>query len=539
MIFSFFRRKKSGSKTELIINAEMLETRIALVRNGKLEDFKIEYRTEDRIVGSIYKGIVQNLEDGLQAAFVDIGLKKNAFIHYWDMFPEDVTRLEALEFPHSSNSAKPPPMNKRHQYTKEEISRFYPVNSEIIVQVSKAGIGTKGPRVTASISIPSRYFVLMPGSKLRGISRKIEDEKERKRLKKLMSRLPVPEGCGLILRTAGADVKGSQLVRDMRSLLEIWRTIQDGIRNKRPPACLYKEPDLIERTIRDIVTEDIDGIVVDNLEEYERIKDILSKISRRCKGRLKHYDGVKPIFEHYDIERQIENAFKRKVPLKSGGYLVFDETEAMITIDVNTGQHKGAANQEETILQVNLEAVEEIARHLKLRNIGGLIVVDFIDMRQRKNRNQVYQAMKDALRNDKAKSNILPISQLGLMEMTRQRTDESVESSLYTDCPYCDGTGSVKSALTMSIEIQRQLQVILRKLSASGNTPPPPLRITVHPSVLNRLKEEDEELLVRLQERFRGQLTFRADPSVHMEDISIVNATTNEVLYSTYSNVKQ
>jgi ribonuclease G len=538
MMFSFFRRKKSGSRTELIINAEMLERRVALTRGGKLDDFKVEYRTEERIVGSVYKGVIQNLEDGLQAAFVDIGLKKNAFIHYWDMFPEDVTRLEALEFPSSSSKVKPPPISKRHQYTKEEISRFYPVNSEIIVQVSKGPIGTKGPRVTASISIPSRYFVLMPGSKLRGISRKIEEEKERRQLKKIMSRLPVPEGCGLILRTAGADVRGSQLVRDMRSLLEVWRVIQDGIRNKRPPACLYKEPDLIERTIRDVVTEDIDGIVIDNIEEYERVKNILSRISRRYKGKLKHYDGVKPIFEHYDIESQIENAFKRKVLLKSGGYLIFDETEAMITIDVNTGQHKGAASQEETILQVNLEAVEEITRHLKLRNIGGLIVVDFIDMRQRKNRNHVYQAMKDALRNDKARSNILPISQLGLMEMTRQRTDESMESSIYTDCPYCKGTGSVKSALTMSIEIQRQLQVILRKLSASGNVPPPPLRITVHPSLLNRLREEDEELLIRLQERFHGQLTFRADPSVHMEDMSIINVNTNDVLYATYNNVK-
>ncbi|MBU4201350.1 MAG: Rne/Rng family ribonuclease [Verrucomicrobia bacterium] len=520
-----FRRKKDENRKEIIINVESLETRVAIRENGELEDFKVELPSEERIVGGVYKGKVQNLEDGLQAAFVDIGMRKNAFIHYWDMFPEDLSRLEALEGEHIRS------VSRRRQFTREEIGRHFPVGSDIVVQISKGPIGTKGPRATASLSVPSRYFVLMPGSKLRGISRKIEDEPERKRLKKILSRLPVPEGCGLILRTAGAGASGSNFVRDIRSLLDTWDVIQQGIRDKQAPCCLYQEPDLVERTVRDSVTEDIDSIIIDAPAEYERIKDILAKISRRVRSRVKLYDGAKPIFEHYDVDRHLENAFRRKVMLKSGGCIVFDETEAMIAVDVNTGQHKGASSQDEAILHVNTEAVHEIARHLRLRNIGGLIVIDLIDMRHKKHRNMVYQALKDALKMDKARTNILPISSLGLLEMTRQRVDESLEATMYVDCPYCSGRGCVKSPLNMSVQIQRRLLAIMRshqQETRDGLS----LRITVNPTILNRLREEDEGLLLKMQEQFKGRLTFRADPAQHVEVISIVNADTGADLYS-------
>jgi len=520
-----FRKRKSLNRKEIIISVEKLEIRVATLANGMLEDFKIEHPTEERIVGSIFKGKVQNLEDGLQAAFIDIGMKKNAFLHYWDMFPEDVARLEAMEGGEARSHSR------RRNYTREEVAKHYPIGSEIIVQINKGPIGTKGPRVTANLSIPSRFFVLMPGSSLRGISRKIEDEKERKRLKKILQRLPVPNGCGLIIRTAGVGVAGSSFVRDMRSLLTTWQAIQNAAASKPAPACLYEEPDLVERIVRDSVTEEIDSIIIDSLEEYERIKNILAAISRRARGIVKHYDGVRSVFEHYGVEQQLEEAFRRKVVLKSGGYIIFDETEALIAVDVNTGQHKGSSSQDETILQVNTEAVQEIARHLRLRNLGGLIVIDLIDMRHKRHRNTVYHTLKEALKKDKARTHILPISQLGLLEMTRQRVDESIESTMYMDCPYCNGRGSVKSSFNMSVEIQRRILAIMRQYQRKDKAQLA-LRITVNPAILNRLREEDEELLLKMQEQFNGQLSFRPDPNCHMEEIVIVNAETGEELFN-------
>ncbi|MCA1808884.1 MAG: Rne/Rng family ribonuclease, partial [Lentisphaerae bacterium] len=370
-----FRRRKNVKKKEMIISVESLESRVAVLDNGQLEEYKIEHPAETRIVGSIFKGVVQNLEDGLQAAFIDIGMKKNAFIHYWDMFPEDITRLAAAEGEEQGRT-----ITRRRQFTREEISRHFPVGSEILVQISKGSIGTKGPRATASLSIPSRYFVLMPGSKLRGISKKIEDEKERRRLKKILVRLPIPDDCGLIIRTAGADVSSTGFVRDIRGLLATWEGIGAAMEAKRAPTVLYREPDLVERMVRDSVTDEIDSIVIDSQADYDRVRDILARISRRMRGRIKLYNGSRPIFEHYAVDRLLEDAFRRKVQLKSGGCLVFDETEALIAVDVNTGQHKGASSQDETILQVNTEAVQEIARQLRLRNIGGLVVMDLIDM---------------------------------------------------------------------------------------------------------------------------------------------------------------
>lgn len=520
-----FRRRKNLNRKEIIISVEGLEIRAATMENGILEDFKVEHPTEERIVGGIYKGLVQNLEDGLQAAFIDIGMKKNAFIHYWDMFPEDIARLEAMDGGDSRG-----PQRRRH-YTKEEISKHYPIGSEIIVQITKGPIGTKGPRVTANLSIPSKFFVLMPGSSLRGISRKIEDEKERKRLKKVLLRLPTPAGCGLIIRTAGFGAAGSSFVRDIRSLLATWQAIQSAAATKPAPACLYQEPDLIERMVRDSVTEEIDSITVDSAAEYERIKNILATVSRRARGIAKHYDGVHPVFEHYDVERQLEDVFRRKVVLKSGGYIIFDETEALIAIDVNTGQHKGSDSQDETILQVNTEAVHEIARHLRLRNMGGLIVIDLIDMRSKKHRNIVYQAMKDILKKDKARTHVLPISQLGLLEMTRQRADESIESSTYMDCPYCRGRGSVKSPFNMSVEIQRRILALMRRFQRKDKEHLA-MRITVNPTILNRIRDEDEALLLKLQEQFNGKLSFVADPNCHMEQLLIVNSETGEELFN-------
>lgn len=517
--------KSKKVKMEIVANVESLETRIAFLEDGRLEDFFVERTNEERIVGSIFKGRIQNLEDGLQAAFVDIGLKKNAFIHYWDMIPEDAARLEAEEV--GGHGARG---NRRKKFEPGEMQEKFPVGSEIIVQVSKAAISTKGPRVTANLSIAGRYLVMMPGSSLKGVSRKISNDKERVRLKKILGRMQTPDELGFIIRTAGEDARKTAFARDLRALLDTWEQIDEGIKKKKTPCRLYQEPDLLERLVRDSLIEDIDRIVIDHEEEAERIRKAISRISRDARRNIKVYDGTTPIFEHFDIERQLNNAFRRKVWLPGGGYLVFDETEALVAIDINTGRHKGGNSQEEAILEVNLEAAEEIARQLRLRNIGGLLVIDFIDMKQRKNRQQVYRKLREGVRKDKARTNLLPISDLGLLEMTRQRAKESISSSAYVDCPYCKGRGTVKSALTMSVELQRHIHEILRKLQSEDKAHS--TRITVHPIVMDRLRKSDESLLVELEEKYGGHMSFVSDGHLHVEEFVISNPETHETYFS-------
>ena len=297
--------------------------------------------------------------------------------------------------------------------------------------------------------------------------------------------------------------------------------------------CIFQEPDLIERTVRDFLTEDVERIVVDNQKACDRMRDMISKISRRSANKVKLYADAQPVFDRFNISKQLANTFSRQAHLKSGGYIVVDETEALVAIDVNTGRHKGNRDQEATIRKVNLEAAEEICRQLRLRNMGGLIVLDFIDMKSRRDQQQVYQRMKEGLRRDKAKTHILPISQLGLMEMTRQRHTESVHAAVYDDCPYCKGRGKVKSVLTMSVEIQRKLQEILKKRTRDESDFQ--LRIVVHPTVLERLRTEDEKHLIEMEKRYFGKLSFRADPAMHAEQFKIVNVENGQEVENTDS----
>lgn len=517
-------KKETRQKREIIINAEQLETRVAFLVNGRLDNFFVEHPTEDRLVGSIFKGRIQNLEDGLQAAFIDIGMKKNAFIHYWDMVPEDMVRLEMEEG--LSRSTK---KRKRKKYQAGEMAKQFKVGQEILVQVTKDAIGTKGPRVSANLSIPGRYLVMMPQSKLKGVSRKIEDDKERERLKKILARLPVPDNIGFIIRTAGSGARKTAFARDLRVLIETWKDIEDGIKNAPAPARLYHEPDLIERVVRDSLTEEVDRILIDNRDEYERIRSLLSRISRWSKRHIKLYEGDAPILEYLDVERQIDNAFRRKVWLPGGGYLIFDETEALVAIDINTGRHKGGDSQEESITQVNLESAEEIARQLRLRNVGGLVVIDFIDMKQRKNRNAVYRRLREAMADDTARTNILPISDLGLLEMTRQRQEESIRSGAFTECPYCKGRGVVKSILSTSVDLQRHIMEVVRKHGKDGNME---LSITVHPMLLDRLRREDEQILVDLETKHGAHMTFIAQPQLHTSEFIIADPHTKETYYN-------
>jgi ribonuclease G len=515
--------KKKQMKREILINAESLETRVAVLEDGRLEEFQVEHPSRERMVGSIYKGRIQNLEHDLQAAFVNIGMKKNAFLHYWDMLPG----TPDLDLEDNERRRKP---SRRKKLSNKEVEKQFSSGSEIVIQVTKGPIGTKGPRATASISIPGKYLVLMPGCQLRGVSRKIEDRSERQRLKKILDRLPVPENAGVIVRTAGEGASKRSFARDLKGLNATWDDLQQAIQEKSAPTCVYQELDLVERVVRDWLTEDVDRIIVDSRGRFDRLRQVAGRISRKAKSRIHLYEGEKPVFEYYGVEKQVEEAFQRKVKLDCGGYIILEETEALISIDVNTGKHKGKGSQEDAILEVNNEAVEEVARQLRLRNVGGLVVIDLIDMKYKKHQNAVFRAMKNSLKRDRARTNILPISSLGIMEMTRQRAEESILSSMYMDCPYCKGRGNVKSHLGMSVEIQRHLAAIMRKDKREEKSRD--LKVIVHPAILERLRNEDEVFLVELEKKMGGHLGFRQDSSKHLEAFTIKDAETGEVLYS-------
>ena len=533
-VASWLRRNKI--RREIVVNVEKLETRVAVLENGRLEEFMVEHPEDERLVGCVFKGRIQNLQDDLQAAFVDIGLKKNAFLHYWDMQPDFDAFLDEIDDGDDEEGGKNGKgkngkrRGKPQKLTNEQIHEKFKPGSEIIVQVTKGPISTKGPRVTTNLSIPGRYLVMMPGDAARGVSRKIGDAEERKRLKKILDRLLVPEEVGLIVRTAGVGAKGSSFARDMRNLLESWHELQANVKNLRAPCCVWQEPDLVERVVRDWLTEDIDNVLVDDEKTFEKLRDVTSRISRRARGKVRRYEGADNVFERYGIERQLRDAFNRQVKLKSGGYLVIDETEALIAVDVNTGHHKGKGSQEEAILEVNLEAVEEVARQLRLRNIGGLVVLDLIDMKSRKHQKQVYRALKDALKRDRVRTNVLEISELGLLEMSRQRHEESILSMLSSTCPCCSGHGVVKSPLAISIELQRQLTALLRKADAEKRPFVP--KIVISPAVMQRLRTEDAQILAQLQAQFNTKLTFVSELHRHPESYSILDAESGQVLYS-------
>ncbi len=540
--FKWITKADNHLNREIIVNSEKLETRVAVLENGRLEEFQVEHPTEERLIGSIFKARIQNLENDLQAAFVNIGMRKNAFLHYWDMNPDDESLLDDDDNAeaHADNGGgngggngaanRRKPRNKR--FTNEEIAKRFPAGSVVTVQVSKGPIGTKGPRITASLSIPGRYLVLMPGGTLRGVSRKIGDAVERARLKKILERLEkiIPTDCGLIVRTAGSGASKSAFVRDLRVLLNSYNDMKKAIAEQPAPCCIYEEPDLVTRVVRDWMTEDVDRIVIDDPVVYEKVRKEASRISRHAKNLVQFYEGHYPIFDHYGVEKQIEEAFRRKIALNSGGYLIIDETEALIAVDVNTGRHKGKGSQEDAILEVNLEAVEEVARQLRLRNIGGLVVLDLIDMKSRKHQQQVYRVLKNALKRDKARTNVMQISELGLLEMTRQRFEESLLSQMHQACPYCHGKGLIKSSLQLSVDIQRRLISLIRLLTAEKKESD--LQICVHPAILERLRTEDEEIIKNLQTDYKGRLSFKSDPLRQAESFSIVDATTGQTLFA-------
>jgi ribonuclease G len=524
-ILAFFRRETKQDYKELIINTEALERRVALIENGVLQAFDVERLDEERMVGAIFKGKVQNLEPGLKAAFVDIGQEKNAFLHYWDMLPGanndpsiEIVRENKRKTPHNRLEAK----------SIQEIPKVFPVGSEIVVQITKGQIGSKGPRTTTNLSLAGRFLVMMPYAGQCGISRKIDDKTERSRLKRIISNLSLREGMGVIIRTAGQNKPERFFDRDLHLLLQQWDEIEAKMKSQDSPCFLYQEPDLIGLTARDFLTDDIDRVQLDRKEDYTRLIETIQRISPKSKSKVSHFDEEIPIFERFNVERQIEQTFMRRVLLPSGGEIVMEETEALVSIDVNTGSHKGDRKDGKNfILQANIEAAAEVCRQMRLRNLGGLVIIDFIDMKNKGDQRKVFQKMKSSMADDKAKHNILPISQLGIMQITRQRHDESNSSGIYEPCPYCSGRGIVKSPRAVSIEIQRKITSVIRRLREENIEKETNLKIFLHPSTLRRLRGPDSKLIDRMERNYGLKLTFEAAETYHMENFKLIDESSN------------
>src|SRR5262245_54709667 len=470
-------------KQEMLINvSQPEECRIAIVEDGVLEELYIERSSQDNYVGNIYKGKVVNLEPSIQAAFVDFGVGRNGFLHISDVEPQYYRQggydpgkpLESAATAHRADvdvghddreeagGPGPPRRQRGHRpgarpRIKPPIQEILRRGDELLVQVIKEGMGTKGPTLSTYISIPGRYLVLMPALGRVGVSRKIEDDEVRRKLRDVMLELNPPKGLGFIVRTAGIDRTKKELSRDLAYLLRLWKVIVRRIRKYPAPIDIYEESDMIIRTIRDIFTGDVDSIYIDEPVAYERAKEFLQIVMPRYVNRLQLYEGKEPLFHKYRLDEEISRIHQREVPLRQGGGIVIDQTEALVAIDVNSGNFRAEDSAEETAYQMNLLAAKEIARQLRLRDLGGVVVNDFIDMRKERHRRNVERALRDAVRRDRARTKILRTSPFGLIEMTRQRIRPSLKRSVYRDCPGCNGSGVVKSAESMAIEVVRML----------------------------------------------------------------------------------
>jgi len=511
---------------EIVINVEGLETRVAFLEKGSLEAFFIERRDQSRLVGNIYKGKVVNVLPGIQAAFVDVGLEKNGFLHVSDIgeiytTQEIAAEEEFVEKEFEGERGGPGKKSSERMGGRKNIQELVKEGDEIIVQVLKEPIGTKGVRLTTDVSLPGRFLVLVPNSNLRGVSRRIEDREERRKMRDIIKGIHIPHNMGVIVRTVGAGETTKDFDRDLRYLCELWKRIKKRLDGAKAPSLVHTELDLVLKTIRDSLTQDIDRVVVDSKEEYWDIVKFIGLCFPRMKHKVELYGGRQPLFDKYGIEKEIEKIFKRKIWLKCGGYLIFDRTEALMSIDVNTGRHMGR-NLEDTVLETNLEACDEVARQLRLRNMGGIIIIDFIDMASRRNQKEVLRRFKDGLKRDKAKTNILPISELGLVEMTRQRIKEMTGEMLYQDCPYCKGNGMVKSCMSMSIEIQR----LLSRIFSTGIYMD--VKVIVSPELYTHIETQDKDFFKRIEKKYRGTIIFEKDENLHMEDVKYISAKTGE-----------
>ena len=449
-------------KKEMLVNVlQPEESRIAIIEDDVLEELYVERNSIESYAGNIYKGRVVNIEPSIQAAFVDFGVGRNGFLHVSDVEYQYYKHLLSDQRDEESRSHRT--FNERSVRNKPPIQSIFKRGSEVLVQVIKEGIGSKGPTLSTYISIPGRYLVLMPGLQRVGVSRKITDDDSRRKLRRVLNELTPPEGLGFIIRTAGLERDQADLQRDLDYLVRLWRVIVRRIKTYPGPVDIYEDSDLIIRTIRDIYTNDIESVWIDEPKTFERAREFMNVISPHHADRVKLFEGKESIFHHYKIEDDIARIHERHVPLKGGGSIVVDQTEALVAIDVNSGNFRAEDNAEETAYQMNLRAVEEICRQLRLRDLGGVIVNDFIDMREERHRRGVEQHLRKHITRDRARTKILRISPFGLIEMTRQRIRPSLRRSVFENCPCCTGVGLVKTAESVAIEVMRVLLTVAQR----------------------------------------------------------------------------
>lgn len=488
-------------KTEIIVNVSNRETRIALLEDGQLMEYRVE--REERVVGSIFKGIVQNVLPGMDAAFVDVGLERNAFLHVGDILPDEG---------HDNSPAS----LKRSELRRRKIKDLLKPGQQIMVQVTKGTRGTKGARVTTRIALPGRYVVLMPESSSVGVSRKIEDRAERDRLRRIGDRI-IPDGFGLILRTECEGRTELELKADIAFLKNQWQDVMRNAKRMRAPASIHRDMTLLYRTVRDMFGDGIDRMVIDDPDEYEKVQMVATAVAPALRERIHLYDKDTPIFDHYGVEKELERLLEHKVPLRTGGYLVIDEMEALTAIDINTGKNVGTTSLSDTIIRANMEAADEVLRQLRLRDMGGIIVVDFIDMESASDRKRVLDHFTNGLERDRARTRVGRVSSLGLLELTRKRTGESVTEAISDICPMCQGRGRISSKETVSLWIERDMW---RKVFEPGDA----FFVECHPAVVEALIGVDGENIENLEHEMRRGVYLRANFDMEYEEYEINSA---------------
>jgi len=506
---------------QIIINVEARETRVGILEDGKLQEILIERQQEKTLVGNIYRGVVRNVLPAIQAAFVDVGLGRNGFLHVSDITNE-VAACREIAGEEVEGLGVTGKVLKR-----ESIERMIQKGQEILAQIIKEPIGTKGVRLSTNISIAGRYLVMMPGARQIGISRRLAEFEERGRLRHILRQLNIPRDMGFIVRTVGQGALQEEFQKDISYLTDLWRGIQRQIPAAPCPSLIHEELNLILRVLRDALTEDVSKIVVDSKEEYKNIQRFVNALMPNMSAKILYHGGRDHIFDCYEIDKEIEKAQRRKVWLKCGGYLVIEQTEAMVVIDVNSGRCLDKKSLDETILATNLQAVDEAARQIRLRNIGGIIIIDCIDMNLKRHQRMVEKAMQKAVKRDKAKTNIFPISALGILQMTRERVKESLSEAVYESCLYCGGSGRVKSIESMSIEVQRLIKLALRSGRRLRRLL---IRVQAHPKVCQRLEKEDRETVKELERHFSGAVTFQPNEELHIETVRLYNDRTGRLI---------
>jgi len=498
---------------EILLSVEPKEIRYAILHHGTLVDLIIERKKNRQLTGNIYKGKVTNILKNIQSAFIDINEGDNGFIHISDILENTQKFQEAFDMDFDWDYD----INQENIKKQEsEITAILKKDQPVLVQVVKEPIGTKGARLTSNISLPGRYLVMLPNNPHRGVSRKIQDKSVRDRLKKIIRSFEMPKDMGLICRTASINASTEQLIEEATELSKTWHEIIEQFHKVEDPTCLYEESDIIKRALITAIDKKYDRILIDDYKTFIICQNLYKKYQTEHELKVDLYRDKVPMFEKFCVEREIDKALKRKLWLPSGGYLFFDRTEAMHTIDVNSGRsNMSDSDVEETLVHINMEAAHEIARQLRIRNIGGLVICDFIDMRSRKNQRRVLDTLKEAMKDDSAKCTILGMSEFGLIEMTRQRNRESLAQTLYTFCPYCSGKGNIKSHETMWIEIERSVRKTLQQQNIRT------LDILVHPLLIEHLLHEDKEEIEMLGSKVKTSVQFLSNDQHHLNEFKL------------------